>query len=78
MISRRLERKFDRIKEREEKGLNGGKTMNRSLRKFLKNRLAIIGVVLFAVILLASVFAPLLTSYDPLGVDMSSVLEAPS
>lgn len=52
--------------------------MNRSLRKFLKNRLAIIGVVLFAVILLASVFAPLLTSYDPLGVDMSSVLEAPS
>lgn len=78
MISRRLERKFDRIKEREEKGLNSGKTMNRSLRKFLKNRLAIIGVVLFAVILLASVFAPLLTSYDPLGVDMSSVLEAPS
>lgn len=52
--------------------------MNRSLRKFLKNRLAIIGVVLFAVILLASVFAPLLTSYDPLGVDMSTVLEAPS
>ncbi|WP_242694108.1 ABC transporter permease [Proteiniclasticum aestuarii] len=78
MISRKLDRKFDRILEREEKGLNGGKTMNRSLRKFLKNRLAIVGVVLFALILLASIFAPLLTSYDPLGVDMSSVLEAPS
>ncbi|MBO1265147.1 ABC transporter permease [Proteiniclasticum sp. SCR006] len=77
-MSRKLDRKFDRILEREEKGLNGGKTMNRSLRKFLKNRLAIVGVVLFALILLASIFAPLLTSYDPLGVDMSSVLEAPS
>ncbi|MFH5835202.1 ABC transporter permease [Proteiniclasticum sp. C24MP] len=78
MISRKLDRKFDRILEREEKGLNSGKTMNRSLRKFLKNRLAIVGVVLFALILLASVFAPLLTSYDPLGVDMSTVLQAPS
>ena len=78
MISRKLDRKFDRILEREEKGLNGQKTMNRSLRKFLKNRLAIVGVVLFAIILLASLFAPLLTSYDPLGVDMKTVLQAPS
>jgi len=78
MISRKLDRKFDRILAREEKGLNGKKTMNRSLRKFLKNRLAIVGVVLFSIILLASVFAPLLTSYDPLGVDMSTVLKAPS
>ncbi len=78
MISRKLDRKFDRILEREEKGLNGKKTMNRSLRKFLKNRLAIVGVVLFAIILLASLFAPLLTSYDPLGVDMKTVLQAPS
>jgi len=78
MISRKLDKKFDRILAREEKGLNGKKTMNRSLRKFLKNRLAIVGVVLFSIILLASVFAPLLTSYDPLGVDMSTVLKAPS
>jgi len=78
MISRKLDRKFDRILEREEKGLNEKKTMNRSLRKFLKNRLAIVGVVLFSIILLASVFAPLLTSYDPLGVDMNTVLKAPS
>lgn len=78
MISRRLHRKFDRIKEREEQGLNGKKTMNRSLRKLLKNKLAILGIAVFGIILLASVFAPLLTSYDPLGVDMQSVLQAPS
>lgn len=78
MISRKLDKKFDLILAREEQGLNGKKTMNRSLRKFLKNRLAIVGVVIFSLILLASIFAPLLTSYDPLGVDMKSVLQAPS
>ena len=78
MRSKRLDRKFDRIREREEQGLNGKKSMNRSLRKLLKNKLAIAGIGVFAIILLASVLAPLLTKYDPLQVNMSAVLQPPS
>jgi peptide/nickel transport system permease protein len=78
MRSKRLDRKFDRIREREEQGLNGKKSMNRSLRKLLKNKLAIAGIGVFSLILLASVLAPLLTKYDPLQVNMSAVLQAPS
>lgn len=78
MRSKRLDRKYDRIREREEQGLNGKKSMNRSLRKLLKNKLAIAGIAVFSVILLASVLAPLLTKYDPLQVNMSAVLQAPS
>lgn len=52
--------------------------MNRSLRKLLKNKLAIAGIGVFSLILLASVLAPLLTKYDPLQVNMSAVLQAPS
>lgn len=77
-INKRLAKKFDKIKAMEEAGKGGGKTMNRSLRKLLKNKLAILGMVIFALIILASLLAPLLTSYDPLGVSMESVLQPPS
>ena len=78
MLSKSLERKFDRIKKSEEAGLNGKQTMNRSLRKLLKNKLAIVGIVIFAIILLASILAPFLTKYDPLSVNMQTVLQGPS
>lgn len=78
MRNRRLDRKFDKIREREEQGLNGKKSMNRSLRKLLKNKLAILGIAVFGLILLASILAPFLTKYDPLQVNMSAVLQAPS
>ncbi len=78
MLSKSLERKFDRIKKSEEAGQNGKQTMNRSLRKLLKNKLAIVGIAIFAIILLAAILAPLLTKYDPLTVDMQNVLQGPS
>ena len=78
MLSKSLERKFDRIKKKEEAGQNGKQTMNRSLRKLLKNKLAIVGIAIFAIILLAAILAPLLTKYDPLTVDMQNVLQGPS
>ena len=78
MLSKSMERKFDRIKKSEEAGLNGKQTMNRSLRKLLKNKLAIVGIVIFAIILLASILAPFLTNYDPLSVNMQTVLQGPS
>lgn len=78
MKKKRLHKKFDKIKQREEEGNVKHETTNRSLRKFLKNRLAIVGLVLFTLIILASIFAPLITKYDPLAVNMQEVLQAPS
>ena len=73
-----LDRKFDRIRAREEAGLLKPAKGSRALRKLMSNRLAMVGVVIFMVILLASIFAPLLTSHDPLKVDLRSMLQEPS
>lgn len=73
----RFDRKLDRIKAAEEAGKLGKNQVNRTLRKLLNNRLAIVGIVIFSLIILASIFAPLLTSFDPLQVDMKNVLRAP-
>jgi len=74
----RFDRKLDEIKRLEMEGQLGKKKVNRTLRKLLNNRLAIVGIFIFTIILLASILAPLLTKYDPLGVDMNSVLQGPS
>ena len=74
----RFNQKLDKIKHLEESGELKQKNVNRTLRKFLNNKLAIVGAGIFIVILLASILAPLLTSYDPLKAEMGSVLQAPS
>lgn len=77
-VNKKMDKKFDRIKAMEEAGQGDRRTMNRSLRKLLKNKLALAGMIIFAIIMIAVILAPLLTNYDPLGVDMKSVLQAPS
>ncbi|MBN2656025.1 MAG: ABC transporter permease [Spirochaetales bacterium] len=74
----RLDRSFDKIRAREEAGLLKQSKMNRQLRKILNNRLAVGGFVIFSLILLASIFAPLICQYDPLAIDLKAVLQAPS
>ncbi|GAB6168439.1 ABC transporter permease [Clostridium carnis] len=74
----RFDRKLDKIRQMEESGELGKKKVNRSLRKLMNNKLAMIGIVIFAIILLSAIFAPLLTKYDPLQVDMTNVLKKPS
>ena len=74
----RFNQKLDKIKQLEESGELKQKNVNRTLRKFLNNKLAIVGAGIFIVILLAAILAPLLTSYDPLKAEMGSVLQAPS
>jgi peptide/nickel transport system permease protein len=74
----KFDRKLDKIKELEESGQLKNQNVNRTLRKFLNNKLALAGAGIFIVILLASILAPLLTSYDPLKADMNSVLQSPS
>lgn len=74
----RLDRKMDRIKEQEKAGLLKSTDQNRALRKFFANRLAVLGLVVFALILLASIFAPLITKYDPAMINLRSTLQPPS
>lgn len=50
----------------------------KNLKKFYNNKLAFIGLIFFTLILLASIFAPILTNYQPETVDLSSISKAPS
>lgn len=74
----RLDRQFDKIRDLEEAGLLKKSNTNRMLRKMLNNRLAMFGLAVFLLILLSCAFAPLLTKFDPLGVNMKAILKAPS
>lgn len=74
----KLDKKMDKIKQKEEAGLLKDKSYNRVLRKFLNNRLAIVGFVVFIIILLATIFAPVICRYDPQKIDVINSLQAPS
>lgn len=74
----RLDRKMDLLKMQEKEGLLKSKEGSRAVGKFIQNKLALIGLVVFAVILLSSIFAPLLTKYDPAMIDLRARLSPPS
>jgi peptide/nickel transport system permease protein len=48
-----------------------------AIRRFLRHRLAIVGVVILVVIVAAAVFAPLLVPLDPLKTDYSAIRRPP-
>ncbi len=73
-----LDRHFDRILAAEEAGRLSRRSGSRALRKLLGNHLAVIGLLIFGIILFASIFAPLLTSHDPLKIDLRAILQPPS
>ena len=74
-----LYRKFDKIRAREESGANAKrKKSSRAVAKFFSNRLAIVGLVIFSVIFLSCLFAPLITKYQAETVDLRNILKAPS
>jgi peptide/nickel transport system permease protein len=47
-------------------------------RRFCRNKLAVVGLVIFVIILLASIFAPLITKYGYEEMDMSNIYATPS
>lgn len=51
--------------------------LRRNIRKFANNRLAVIGMVVVLLIVFASIFAPLLTSYDPSELNLPDKTMAP-
>lgn len=74
----RRDLKMDRILAAEEAGVLKSSGGNRALRKMLANRLSAIGLAVFALIVLASIFAPLIAPYGPLQLNLKAVLKAPS
>lgn len=73
-----LEKKFDKIRAMEEAGQLKPAKGSRALRKLMANRLAMVGLVIFSVILLMSIFAPLLTAHDPQKINLRAMLQPPS
>jgi len=51
--------------------------MRKNIRKFVNNRLAMIGMIFAVIIVLASIFAPLLTKYDPAEINLGEMTLAP-
>ena len=49
----------------------------RSLQKFISNKLAMFGLIVVLLMVLASIFAPLLASHDPNAIDMAKLNQAP-
>lgn len=69
---------MDRLLLLEEQGRLSGNTTNRTLRKIAANPLAIIGLVLFLILLLACMAAPLISTYGPNAIDLRNRLSPPS
>lgn len=74
----KLDKKMDEIRRKEEAGLLKSEDKNRALNKFTNNRLAVLGAVLFSIIMLASIFAPLISPYAPGSIDVLNRLQPPS
>ncbi|MEV0155823.1 oligopeptide ABC transporter permease [Micromonospora sp. NPDC050686] len=49
-----------------------------ALRRFTRNRLAVVGAVVLVAVIVAALAAPLLTPYDPTAVDLGAFRQAPS
>lgn len=73
-----LNKKMDRILERENSGRIKKKIKNRVLKKILSNPLSVIGIVIFLLLVFCSYGANLFTAYSPTQVDLRSILQAPS
>ena len=54
------------------------KPENRFLRRFRQHRLAVIGIAALALFALLAILAPLVTFYDPNGIDLTVMRQAPS
>ena len=78
MAKSSLDKKFDKIREIEESKSFSTKKRSLIISKFVNNKLAVFGLIIFSIILLATIFAPLLSPYDPMRVDLRSMRQPPS
>jgi peptide/nickel transport system permease protein len=75
---KRIDKKFDKIRDRVDTGVKKKEFGSRALRKMLNNRLAVASLIFVTVVILASIAAPLICKYDPLKIDLRSTLQKPS
>ena len=73
-----LDRKMDRILAQENSGRIKKGIKYRALRKMFANKLSVVGIVIFVVILFMCCAAPLFTSYSSTKVDLKNMLQPPS
>ena len=73
-----LDRRMDRIRELEESGRLATKLTNRTLRKILSNKLAVLGAVLFVLICVLCFAAPLFTKWGPTQISLRERMLPPS
>lgn len=52
--------------------------LRKNIRKFVNNKLAMLGLAFVVIIVAASVLAPVLTSYDPNEISLGEMSQAPS
>lgn len=78
MSKAKLEQRMDRLRTRELKGELGRGEGSRALRKFGANRLAFLGGLVFAAILVLCILAPVFTRYSATDVDLRKRLAPPS
>ena len=74
----RLDKRFDKIRDRDVYGYKPKQSAHRALKKLQSNRLAVIGLAFVVLIISAAIFAPFITKYDPQKVDLRSMLKPPS
>ncbi len=74
----RLDKKFDKIRMREESGQVHRGIASRSLRKMFNNKLAVAGLIFVTVTILAAIFAPLICKYTATEFDLGKILQPPS
>tara|TARA_B100001079_G_scaffold269803_1_gene282773 strand:+ start:746 stop:1675 length:930 start_codon:yes stop_codon:yes gene_type:complete len=74
----RLDKRFDKLRDREIYGYNPNQSANRALKKLQSNRLAVIGLSFVVLMISAAIFAPFITKYDPQKVNLRSMLQPPS
>jgi peptide/nickel transport system permease protein len=58
--------------------LGGQSPSRRTLRRFLRHRLAVIGGVILIVMAIAAILAPLVAPYDPNAIDLTRISQPPS
>ena len=73
-----FDKRFDQLRDQDYSSLNQQNKSSRALKKLQSNRLAVIGIIFSLTIILSSIFAPLITKYDPQKVDLRSMLKPPS
>lgn len=75
---RQATRYMDKVLRKEAQGRTANKGGPRALRKMFGSPLSSVGVILFVLITLSALLAPLIAPFDPNAIDMRNVLSPPN